>query len=288
MLNTAEFIAQSAYDSLIDEVETTPKPGLVDLNNNGSHTDINLELFHKSALAIRPTFLEIALLSLCWKDSLEHLFGAIRTIGIEGERHMFEATGGVNTHKGALFSLGLLVGATGYAMQRQYCLEASALCSLVSRMTKETLQQELELLKYKHPSSHGEKLYFLAGWRGIRGEVMGGFPTIVQHVLPRFPSFATQLCMHDKLIVLLSLMANLEDTNILSRGGEQALCFIQDTARTLLNEEANLSTEAFSEKLLVFDSVCIKDHLSSGGAADLLAVSLYLHRVQNHPVIDSL
>ena len=276
MWKPAEFITQAAYEALLEEVETTPKPGLVDLNNTGAHTDLTVDLFYRSALAIKPMFLRIAKLSLTWEESLPHLFSGIRTIGVEGERQMFEATNGVNTHKGALFSLGLLVGASAYAWQHHQSMEPAHICSLVSMMTKTTLQQELLSLKQGSPATHGEKLFCLKGQRGIRGEVMDGFPTITAHVLPLFPSCRNPLSQHDKLRILLSLMAHLQDTNILSRGGEKALQFIQETAQTLLLEQ---ETQALQSRLLEFDQACIQRHLSSGGAADLLAASLFLHRM---------
>ncbi len=260
----------------MEEVETTPKPGLVDLNNTGSHTDLTVELFYRSARAIKPTILRIAKLSLTWEESLPRLFSAIRIIGVEGERQMFEATGGVNTHKGALFSLGLLVGASAYAWQHHQSMEPAHICSLVSMMTKTTLQQELLALKQANPATHGEKLFCLKGQRGIRGEVMDGFPTLAAHVLPLFPSSRNPLSLYDKLRILLSLMAHLQDTNILSRGGEKALQFIQETSQILLLEQ---DPQTLQSRLLEFDQACIQQHLSSGGAADLLAASLFLHRM---------
>lgn len=278
MLQPTEFITQTVYESLLEEVTTTPKPGLVDLNNNGSHHDLNLELFRLSAEALKSTFHEIASLSLAWNDPLDSLFSAIRTVGKQGELRMFEATGGVNTHKGALFSLGILSGASAYAIGHGLPLDPASLCQLVSRMTKQTLEQELFILCQKDPTSHGEMLFRTRGHRGIRGEVMEGFPSIVAYILPYFPQFSLPLGMDNKITILLTLMANVEDTNILSRGGSQALDYVQGEAHKLLLDQQKLTGREFNTRLIAADDAFIARNLSGGGAADLLAVSIYLYR----------
>lgn len=285
MSRRADYIGWRVCESLTEEVTTTPKPGLVDLNNTGSHTDLSVELFFRSIAALRPSFTQIARLSLSWERPVGDLFGAIRAVGIVGEQRMFEATGGVNTHKGALFSLGILGGATAYAASHALDLDPFALCALVGDMTHPTLEAELSALKHERPTTHGQRIFQESGNRGIRGEVMDGFPTIRARVLPLFKEFSYPLTMRDKLVILLSIMAELDDTNIVSRGGAEGLAYVKRSAQDALDRRTLMDDASFMHHLMALDSQFIARNLSSGGAADLLAVSIYLHAIGMQPAV---
>jgi triphosphoribosyl-dephospho-CoA synthase CitG len=278
MCQTADSIARSIYDALLKEVRTTPKPGLVDLFSQGAHRDLSVELFERSAQVLKPTFRAIAELALGWEGELEALFAPVRELGLAGEQAMFAATGGVNTHKGALFSLGILAAVTGYAIKAGLGLESDRLCLLASAMTKRTLEKEFSQMTLRPGKTHGELLYLSRGHRGIRGEVMDGFPTIRTHILPLLPpdrDLRDAECVH----LLLVLMAKLEDTNVLSRGGEQALSYVQASAEQMLLLEPTQREAEFIVRLEQLDQAFIERNLSSGGAADLLGVTLYLHTI---------
>lgn len=179
----ASIIASVTQEALLLEVDTSPKPGLVDLWSNGSHRDLNPWLFYQSALALAPYFRDFARLGASWEGKEpESLFRDVRDIGKEAEAAMFKATGGVNTHKGALFSLGILDTAWGYA-QRQGIASAETVCMLASRIASKSLAEELCLLGRSSPRSHGERVLHRYGVRGIRAEVMGGFPSVRRYGL---------------------------------------------------------------------------------------------------------
>ena len=110
-------IAELAVSALLAEVWTTPKPGLVDRNNNGAHTDMDLTMFERSALALETSFLQCAEAGECLKHDLPILAAKLRTIGLQAESRMYEATGGVNTHKGAIFSMGILCAAAAMGFE---------------------------------------------------------------------------------------------------------------------------------------------------------------------------
>ena len=104
LTGTAEWIGNCAWNALIEEVNTTPKPGLVDLYSNGAHTDMDAETFRRSAEALRPFFVQMAREGLSFDGSAEELFMGLRSVGMDAEQAMYAATGGVNTHKGAIFT----------------------------------------------------------------------------------------------------------------------------------------------------------------------------------------
>jgi triphosphoribosyl-dephospho-CoA synthase CitG len=282
MSQTAACIARSIHDALLEEVQTTPKPGLVDLYSNGAHQDLSVELFRTSAKALEPTFRSIVALALSWDREPEKLFTPVRELGMDGEIAMFAATGGVNTHKGALFSLGVLAAATGYAIRHRIPLEPQRLCLLAARITAPTLTAELGQMAQRLPSTHGERLFRARGHRGIRGEVMDGFPTLRTHILPLLPPAGTPLSESDRIHLLLVLMHNLEDTNVLFRGGEEALAFVREHAGRMLALEPESGATTFERRLKSLDRLFIEKNLSSGGAADLLAATLYLHDIAGH------
>ena len=119
MTGTAEWIGKCAYNALIEEVNTTPKPGLVDLYSNGAHTDMDAETFRRSAEALRPFFVKMAGEGLSFDGSAEELFMGLRSVGMDAEQAMYAATDGVNTHKGAIFTFGIFCAAAGRCLKEQ-------------------------------------------------------------------------------------------------------------------------------------------------------------------------
>ncbi|MDO4556339.1 MAG: triphosphoribosyl-dephospho-CoA synthase, partial [Lachnospiraceae bacterium] len=143
----AKVIGNLAEKAMLDEVFTTPKPGLVDCYSNGAHLDMDLSLFCKSAKAITPHMTQMALLGADSVNLNTNLFQKIRKIGIEAEKAMFHATNGVNTHKGMIFSMGVFSTVAGYCFRHNYQLTDSTLFFLEQQLVKETLQEELQQLQ---------------------------------------------------------------------------------------------------------------------------------------------
>ncbi|WP_461238799.1 triphosphoribosyl-dephospho-CoA synthase CitG [Klebsiella michiganensis] len=260
-------IALLARQAMIDEVLLTPKPGLVDAHNNGSHRDMDLWLFMRSIDAITPWF------SRFWAQGFQSshlaesaLLRLIRPVGMACEQSMFNATHGVNTHKGGIFSLGLLCTAAGWLSGRQQAVTLSSLCETVRLMTKGLVARELQ--GRQQATTAGERLFLLHGLTGARGEAESGFQLIRQHILPWW---FTERCPQRRLHhALLRLMAVNPDTNLVSRGGMEGLRFVQFYAGQLLENGWR------SADLAQMDEALIARNLSPGGSADLLAVTQVL------------
>jgi len=277
------FIGDAAVTSLLREVCTTPKPGLVDRRGSGSHSDMNIATFFRSAAALAPYFHRAAACGAGWDGELPALFRCIRGLGIRAEQDMFAATGGVNTHKGLIFSEGILAAAAGYAWTHCRTLDPAALFRLASDMASPALEADFSSMDPARPRSHGEKLFFLYGCRGIRGEVLDGFPSVRTTALPALDAFdAEGRDPNDACVqTLLLLMAGLSDTNVLYRSGPAGLDYVRRSASEVLALGGAFSAEGRSA-LLRLSAGFQRRHISPGGSADLLAVSLMIHVLQGN------
>nr|WP_238484861.1 triphosphoribosyl-dephospho-CoA synthase CitG [Rahnella bonaserana] len=264
---SATCIATLAADALRSEVWLTPKPGLVDSINNGSHSDMDLPLFLRSIDAITPWLHQFyALGQQDFLQPRQAMLMRIRPTGIACEQAMFCATQGVNTHKGGIFSLGLLCTAAGRIHARRQPLTRRGMCHEVAAMTQGLIERELQ--SCRQPVTAGERLFVTYGMTGARGEAQSGFLTLRRHVLPYW--YDENNTERRSLNALLRLMAYNPDTNLVSRGGLNGLYFVQNYARRLLKKGWQ------KEDLQEMDRQLIARHLSPGGSADLLAIATVL------------
>lgn len=277
--SVAHAIGTLAERALWRELDLTPKPGLVDRANAGAHRDMNCDTFARSIAAIArwfPVFFATAYeASNC---TPERALDRVRVHGRACERDMFETTNGVNTHKGAIFSLGLLCAAAGRLHARRCWLCAEALCAEVSAMTSHLVERELA-----GPTSMqtaGERLYHAHGITGARGEAQSGFATARRFGLSVYRAWRFRGAEEQRALleVLVSLMAHNVDTNVLARGGLAGLAWMQSQARRLLDERV-ASTTLREQQLRELDHRLIDRNLSPGGSADLLAVTWFLANV---------
>ena len=267
-------VAVLAVQSLLDEVRVTPKPGLVDRQNNGSHTDMDLALFEKSAAALAPYWDECVKIGMESAElAPEETFARLRCAGLDAERTMLAATGGVNTHKGAIFLLGILCGAVGRLWNAENpCRDAERLCAECARMTTAPLGEELSHLA---PDTAGAQFYLRHGMRGARGEVVDGLPGVWKTALPALKNAIAHGCEkeHAAAIALLHLIARQSDTNMVKRGGIDGAAWGAQQARELLEREPYPTVD----KIAALDERFIQKNLSPGGCADLLALTLFLY-----------
>ena len=268
-------IAALATRSLIDEVRVTPKPGLVDRNNNGSHPDMDLALFEKSAAALTPYWAECVAIGMeSAQLAGEETFALLRRAGLAAEQTMLAATGGVNTHKGAIFLLGTLCGALGRLWAADApCRDTQRLCEECARMTRAPLGAELAHMDA--PTTAGARLYLQSGTRGARGEIMDGLPGVVNIALPALKAALAHGCdkNHAAAIALLHLITRGTDTTMLKRGGADGAAWGAQQAKALLDAA---QFPALPD-IAALDGAFIARNLSPGGCADLLAVTLFLH-----------
>ena len=273
----AEYIAANAYFALNQEVRTTPKPGLVDKNNQGSHKDMGLRHFFASANALRPYFYEFAakgLNSSQW--SPKETFNSIRAIGIEAEKAMFTATGGVNTHKGAIFSMGLLCAAAGRIPPHLW--SAETLLDSCAEMTAGIVAEDFSAITEANAKTSGELLYAKYGITGVRGQAEAGFPAVRNIGLPVFKSAIKDglTINHAGSIALLHLIANTDDTNLIHRSNRERQMEIRNELHRLLEDAPYPQLDVIEE----LDHKFIEENLSPGGSADLLALTYFLANIE--------
>ncbi len=281
----SRFFSQACRTALIREVETTPKPGLVDLRDTGSHKDMDCRTFRNSADAVSPFLGEMALSGYEWPGPLPLLFPHIRPIGVEAERRMLQVTAGVNTHKGAIFSMGILAAAAGWSLKRTGRFLAEEILEAAGLMTETAMERELgqlaEQIRRKEeahiPLSHGERLFSLSGCAGIRKEAGSGFPSIRFLSLPvmREGLRAGRDRNLVQLQALLALMAHVEDTNILARSDRATLEQAQRSAARLLEAGGAYGQDGLL-RLAEMNREFVLLNISPGGCADLLADTILL------------
>ncbi len=182
----ATWIGKMATKAMLYEVSTSPKPGLVDRYNSGAHEDMDYYTFIASASSLTNGFQTLANMgeSLCL-DSIDTLLAKVRPVGIEMENDMFRATKGINTHKGMIFSLGLVtfMSARLNTLARGNKVEMEAILDGVAQMTQGISERELNVQKISQ--THGERVFKKYGTLGIRGEIEGGFPTLRNGILTK-------------------------------------------------------------------------------------------------------
>jgi len=266
---------------LLKEVGTTPKPGLVDLHDTGAHKDMDYDTFVKSTYAIKPYILRMAVEGFHWNQELKDLFPHIREIGKQAEQAMFQATNGVNTHKGIIFTMGILASASGYILKRDHVIDVIKVLDASKEMVGETMEKELAEMLYKDPQTHGEEIYFQYGVKGIREEARSGFPVIRNIAYPKMRKY--RICGYPQNLsnieVLLHIMTQLADTNVLSRGDMEELWWVQNTAQSIVNRGGAFS-EAGKRAIAKMNRDCILKNISPGGAADMLAATIFLCQME--------
>ncbi|MCU1762691.1 triphosphoribosyl-dephospho-CoA synthase [Pseudomonas sp. 14P_8.1_Bac3] len=272
-LTLAERLADLAVDALIDEADLSPKPALVDRRGNGAHTDLHLGLMHASALSLWPAFKDMAQAAIEIGEVGLPLREAIGRIGREGEQAMLATTRGVNTHRGAIWALGLLV--TAAALEP----ESTAASAITLRAAR------LALLNDRHAPqslSHGTQVAQRYGARGAREEAQLGFPAVMQRALPqlKLSRAAGHGEQNARLDALLAIMTRLADTCVLYRAGEQGLHAMQLGAQAVLDAGGSASL-AGRRRLHELDQQLIALNASPGGAADLLAACLLIDRLES-------
>lgn len=300
----ADQTASCAVRALLYEVSSTPKPGLVDRDNSGSHRDMDFFTFLDSSAALIPWFRDFFCTGWDHGDEpAEQLFSRLRFAGKEAEDSMFSATGGVNTHKGLVFSFAILCAALGKTYSGLYFQGAGIdgrpvppmekvlmLCRELGACSLKDFSKPEDRLCFcssiRKPSTAGELCHASYGIRGARGEAAAGFPSAVTLGLPALKHWLAEgFCLNDAAVLtLLSLLSSMDDTNMIHRGGMELALACKKGAGRLLSE---INKNNFKEKLKALDTCYIRENLSPGGCADLLAVSLMLYFLERGGLLES-
>ena len=270
-LHYSHAVAALAANCLLLEVETSPKPGLVSHIDSGSHADMDADTFRRSIGAIRPYLHRLA-------DAGSHgcAMQRLRMTGLQAEEAMLEATGGVNTHRGAIFGLGLLCAAAG-ARLAGLADAAMPLGVIVAQ------RWGSEILHVSGPvRSNGLEAQRRYGAGGARAEAAGGFPAVYEVGLPALRQGAA-LSPGDpeaaRVQCCFALIAALQDTNLLHRGGLPGLRFAQRAAREFLNG-GGVGRPGWRAGALAIHQAFVARNLSPGGSADLLSMSLFVQTLE--------
>lgn len=268
-LSLAERLADLAVDALIDEADLSPKPALVDRRSSGAHKDLHLGLMHASALSLWPAFKEMAEVAIHIGETGQPLREAIGRIGREGEAAMMRTTEGVNTHRGAIWALGLLVTAAA--------LDPSDLTSAGLGLRAGYLALIEDRNHVSNTQSHGAEVARKYGAMGAREQAQMGFPAVTQAGLPQLKR--SRAARHGeqnaRLDALLAIMTTLSDTCVLYRAGEQGLHAMQQGAQRVLDVGGSASLSG-RRALHDLDQQLLGLNASPGGAADLLAACLFI------------
>lgn len=257
-------IGHLASMALQAELDTTPKPGLVDRNDNGAHRDMDHALMRRSIQALHPYFVRLAQIGF---DNSQPRHDEIQQVGIEAEQAMFKATGGVNTHKGALFSIGLAAVALG----GMACSNNAQLHSLSNSIAS------LASLFPDTSGTHGSKAKANNKLKGALDNAREGYPQLFKAWLP---FYLDRLAEGDRYALhktLLRIMCDLDDTNIVYRTSMQTMQEVKTEARNMLD---NLQNNGHVEAALqAMNTSYIRRNISPGGSADMLSLVVFLSNV---------
>ncbi|WP_313901915.1 triphosphoribosyl-dephospho-CoA synthase MdcB [Methylobacterium sp. J-030] len=261
-----EHVAALAHAALIDELETFPKPGLVSPVDSGSHDDMDADTLRRSAAALRPFFAELV-------EAGAHgvAMADLRAIGIRAEVAMMSATGGINAHRGAIFSLGLICAAAGAIGGS--AVPAESYAEAVGR------RWGAEIARVPvSPLSHGGRAIRRYGVGGASAQAAAGFPTLRAVGLPALrlgraqapddPEAARVACFF-------ALLAVVDDTNLLHRGGADGLTAARAQAAAF-REAGGITEPGWRDRGAAVHRAFVAARLSPGGCADLLAATLLL------------
>lgn len=275
----ADAVAALGHEALRREYELTPKPGLVDRRNAGAHRDMDLATFRASAAALRPFFARFVARGAGTAGlPAGAVLEMLRPIGLDAERAMYAATGGVNTHKGSVFAFGLACGAVGRLAALGAVVDAEAVCDQVAAFAAGLVERELR--PGREALTAGEAIHRRYGLAGARGEAASGFATVRHGALPALRRALAERDDSERALhaAFLHLLEHNPDTNLVARGGLDGLAFARAAAATL-RRAGGVDAPDYLRRLATLDDAFIAKNLSPGGSADLLAMTWFLMRL---------
>ena len=269
-------IATLATKALLYEVSISPKAGLVSRLSNGSHKDMNFYTFIDSSLALHNYFLN------CFDYGQEKLFSCpnffkdLREVGKVAEKEMYEATKGINTHKGTIFSMGILLAVLGVHLKENKEIDLKILSEKIKEMCKPLLN---ELEDADNISTYGEKAYKEYHLTGARGLAISGYEIVLLDGINKLKDFCKTLDFETACILLLFYyMSVLDDTNIVNRASITTLKEIQILSKELFEEnKKTLEKENIKNSMSKLNDIFIEKNISAGGSADLLILTIFIH-----------
>jgi len=279
-------ISRAAVRALHAELALEPKPGLVSYRDNGSHVDMNASTLFKSLFALRFFFGEVARAGLGARP-----FAELQSLGLRAEARMLKSTGGINTHRGAIFSLGLLCAAGGLLVARRSTLGAGHLREMLMSQWGEALRSRAAQAGRSSVSftgqpsigqpSNGQRVAHRFQLRSAHEEAAQGFPTLFEVTLPALQdAIASGVPPRAaKVHCLFATMAALDDTNVAHRGGFEAIDFVKGRATGFIESGSVWQPDWLCQARRIH-SEFVERRLSPGGAADMLACACWVHDME--------
>ena len=266
-------IAVHAIRSLHAELVLYPKPGLVSTRDSGAHTDMNAATFIRSMASLRGYFVDVAN-----AGARGAAFDELRDLGKLAERRMLNATGGVNTHRGAIFALGLLAAAAGAVAGNGGRPTDERLRDVLGTWRRDLVAFDID---HAEPASHGRCAAVRYGAAGARGEAVDAYPRVFEIGLPalRFAMARTDV-RSAQCHAFFALLARVEDTNVLYRGGDGALAFMQGQANAFLATGSVFASD-WLQRAEALHRRFFALRISPGGCADLFSACWFVHQLQS-------
>lgn len=271
-LQSGSYLSRKAVAALHAELVLYPKPGLVSLVDSGAHSDMDGVTFMRSLFSLRGYFRAIA-----EAGARDEPFPFLQCLGIAAEARMLTATRGINTHRGAIFCIGLLTAAAGFRLANGLDLSPTGLVRTVVDHWGDAIAATC-----RFPSaSHGGRAVAQYRVRGAREEACEGFPALISFALPTLDRAfaATRSAKRAQIQTLFAIMAELDDTNLLHRGGREGLDFVRGKAKAFLSRDGAMNPD-WESNVIALHRQFVARRLSPGGSADMLAAAIFVQSLQ--------
>ncbi|CAM1378403.1 2-(5''-triphosphoribosyl)-3'-dephosphocoenzyme-A synthase [Fusobacterium nucleatum subsp. nucleatum ATCC 25586] len=277
-MNSKE-VAKLATKALLYEVSISPKAGLVSRLSNGSHKDMDFYTFIDSVLSLSYYFSE------CYTYGQENnfyspnFFKNLRDLGKKAEKEMYQATNGVNTHKGTIFSMGILISVLASHLKEVDKIDLKILSQKIKNMCSSLID---ELENINNFSTYGEKAFKNYHLTGARGLALSGYDIVLLDGINKLKEFTKSLDFETSCILLLFYYISLlDDTNIVNRTNFETLKEIQILCKNLYEENVkSLSKEKIRNEMSKLNDIFIEKNISAGGSADLLILTIFIHFIK--------
>lgn len=276
-------IGEAAILGMLYEVSVSPSPGLVSPYSKGAHADMDYFTFLRSTSAIAYS------MYLCANIGIEYegndVLKKLREVGIDAEKRMLEVTEGINTQRGLLFLAGVICAGVGRCVRKNLKIDRNNIANECSLICINIVEKELKSIKNEEGLSSGERLYLKHGFMGIRGEVQRGLPTIINKGLPSLEdALNSGIDIKGALShSLISIMTTVEDTTVLNRCGLKGLNYMKNLAVKAI-ELGGMKTVEGIQYINEMENSFVKKGISPGGAADLLAATVMIYKLEKEGV----
>lgn len=276
-------LTEFANRAILYEISLSPKPGLVNYYNSGAHEDMNFYSFLNSASALAPFWRKFVKAGSNFAGNPDEVLPIIRQIGLQAESIMFKSTSNVNTHKGIIFLMGLSVFAVAWSIKQNKAIAERDFIDKIKQICLNLIENEL--LTKEIITTHGENCFKKYGYQGAgaRHEVQKGMPIVFDYALPYCEEKLKNLSLLnreklDEILhkTLLLIISHLNDSNVLYRKGKEKAAELKKMAELAFTDDIKYND---------LNEFCLKENISPGGSADMLAITLFFFFVKTNLIV---